>query len=518
MRSELALSILLLLFACSKKTDGDRLIALFPIKEFGQWGYINAEGKTVIECQFNEARIFSEGLAPVLIDTLWGFIDMTGEIAIAPNFYEVSGFSDGLCQVIFQSDSGFVDAFIKTDGSVAFISQYESTSSFAYGRATVKISDEVCVIDRSGKIIFNTHYPYGAGWPLRDGVVHVWTGDSTRYYDIDGNLLLEIEGMGHGNFNKGLALVGIDNEACFVNKNGEVKIRPERPDLTYFEFSDGLAEVVIPGWGHTSGFIDTTGRIVIPIQYDLANNFKEGLAAFKNKNGWGFINKVGEVVIKPQFDQVNYDGFSNGLCSVKQNHQWGYINNTGVFVWREEIGHEYAKIDLKKWRLDTLRIIKPLYVDKYAGSDNVPHKKTFPSLTQLTLEIDTVDVTVYADRYFGYKLYLINAAKDTVNIPVQDGRIKIVQQAKNKSGEWQDIDNFINSFCGNSYYTVELAPNEFQIFATPIFKGQFRTQLRFKLELGKNKIYSNIYTGHIGYGQFLNPEDKDHTEISVLAN
>jgi hypothetical protein len=189
-----------------------------------------------------------------------------------------------------------------------------------------------------------------------------------------------------------------------------------------------------------------------------------------------------------------------------------------VFVWREEIGHEYTKIDLKKWRLDTLRIIKPLYVDKYAGSDNVPHKKTFPSLTQLTLEIDTVDVTVYADRYFGHKLYLINATKDTVNIPVQDGRIKIVQQAKNKSGEWQDIDNFINSFCGNSYYTVELAPNEFQIFATPIFKGQFRTQLRFKLELGKSKIYSNIYTGHIEYGQFLDPEDKDHTGISVLAN
>ncbi|MES2691581.1 MAG: hypothetical protein V4658_14330, partial [Bacteroidota bacterium] len=130
----------------------------------------------------------------------------------------------------------------------------------------------------------------------------------------------------------------------------------------------------------------------------------------------------------------------------------------------------------------------------------------------------TVDLTVFADKYFANKLYLINASKDTVNIPAQDGRIKIIQQAKNKNGEWQDIENFINSFCGNSYYTLRLAPNEFQIFATPIFKGEFKTQLRFKLEIDKQIIYSNLYSGQINQGQLLNPNDKDKTGIAVWTN
>ncbi len=132
--------------------------------------------------------------------------------------------------------------------------------------------------------------------------------------------------------------------------------------------------------------------------------------------------------------------------------------------------------------------------------------------------VDTMDLTVYEDKYFAYKLYLINATNDTIYIPAQDGRIKIIQQARNQKEEWQDIDNFINSFCGNSYYIVRLAPREFQIFEAPIFKGKFKTQLRFKLEIGKQVTYSNIYNGLINYGQLLKPEDKDKTGIVVWTN
>ena len=113
---------------------------------------------------------------------------------------------------------------------------------------------------------------------------------------------------------------------------------------------------------------------------------------------------------------------------------------------------------------------------------------------------------------------LVALIKYTIKIPAQDGRIKIIQQAKNKNGEWQDIENFYNSWCGNSYYTLRLAPCEFQIFATPIFKGEFKTQLRFKFELDKQIIYSNLYTGQINLKQFLNSRNKDKTEIAAWSN
>lgn len=529
MKRILIYSILLMFCTCGLITNSKRASGFFPIKEFGKWGYINSEGETVINCQFDKAEQFSEGLAAMLIDTLWGFIDTTGKIVIEPKFFKVAQFSDGLCNVSLQQDTGIVNAFIKTDGSIAFISPYKGISSFAYDRATVEINEEVCVIDKTGKIVFNTHYPYGGGLPLQDGVVHVWggkggwveeglsnvwRGDSTRYYDTEGNLLMQLDGMGHNNFNNGLALVN----ACFINKKGEAKIKPKRKDLVYFDFSDGLARAVIPGYDYKAGFIDTSGKIVIPIQYHNIKDFKEGLAAFEDKDGWGFIDKTGKIVIKPQFEQIEYEGFVNGLCRVKQNHQWGYINRKGLFVWKEQFGLEYTKLDLSKWKLDTLQINQPLYASKYAGSDNFPRKQPFTFMHELMLNVDTTDLTIFNNKYFALKLYLINASRDTINIPVQDGRIKIIQQAKNKKGVWQDIENFYNSWCGNSYYSVKLAPNEFQIFSTPIFKGDFKTQLRFRLELDKKEIYSNVYIGQINYTQLLDPKDKDRTGISTWAN
>lgn len=517
MEKTLIYLILLLFIACNRPLGNNDSKGLFPIKEFGKWGYIDTFGKTVITCQFDDAKPFSEGFAAVLIDSLWGFIDKTGEVVIEPQFKKVhwQGFSDELCEVTFQSDTGMADAFVKKNGSIAFISQFDKVSTFAFGRATTLINEEVCVIDKSGNILFNTHYPYGGDTPLQDGIVHVWSSDSTKYYDRDGNLLIQIKGMGHENFSEGFAQIRTKYRDYYIDKKGEIVITPENPHFNCSNFSEGLARVYISGANKEFGFIDKAGKMVISITCTEINDFKDGLAAFKNNNLWGFIDKIGKTVIEPQFEDVDYDGFSNGLCAVKQNHKWGYVNYNGEFVWQEQIGLEYTKLDLSKWKLDTLEIDKPLYANKYAGIDNFPRKQTFASLYQLTLKVDTADVTVFLDKYFANKLYLINASKDTVRIPAQDGHIKIIQQAKNKKGKWQDIENFINSWCGNSYHFVTLIPNEYQIFATPIFKGEFKTQLRFKLELEKQTIYSNIYWGNINYEQLLNPKDKDKIRIAV---
>lgn len=55
---------------------------------------------------------------------------------------------------------------------------------------------------------------------------------------------------------------------------------------------------------------------------------------------WGFINEKGQIVIKPQFDEVGYsalahfgeDTFSEGFAPVKLNGKFGYIDKTGRIV------------------------------------------------------------------------------------------------------------------------------------------------------------------------------------------
>lgn len=73
------------------------------------------------------------------------------------------------------------------------------------------------------------------------------------------------------------------------------------------------------------GFIDKAGNVVIKPQFGSAAEFFEGLAAvqFPSYGKWGFIDKAGQTVIEPQFLSPGFNhwsgsgiGFSEGLAAV----------------------------------------------------------------------------------------------------------------------------------------------------------------------------------------------------------
>src|SRR5258705_10810529 len=51
------------------------------------------------------------------------------------------------------------------------------------------------------------------------------------------------------------------------------------------------------------GYIDSVGRVVIKPQFEWAEEFSEGLAAFQNKDGkHGYVDQTGKIVIEAKFD------------------------------------------------------------------------------------------------------------------------------------------------------------------------------------------------------------------------
>jgi len=132
-------------------------------------------------------------------------------------------------------------------------------------------------------------------------------------------------------------------------------------------FSEGLAKVKLNGkWG----FIDKTGKEVIPLKYDGADDFSEGLASVKLNDKYGFIDKTGKEVIPLKYDYA--DNFREGLASVKLNGKWGFIDKTGKEVislkydgaWyfseglaRVELNDKYGFID------KTGKVVIPLKYD-----------------------------------------------------------------------------------------------------------------------------------------------------------
>ena len=77
------------------------------------------------------------------------------------------------------------------------------------------------------------------------------------------------------------------------------------------------------------GYINEVGEFVIKPQFDKADRFFEnGLARVMQNGKYGYINEIGEFVTQPQFDEA--ENFSkNGLARVKRNDKCGYINETG---------------------------------------------------------------------------------------------------------------------------------------------------------------------------------------------
>jgi len=126
------------------------------------------------------------------------------------------------------------------------------------------------------------------------------------------------------------------------------------------EFKEGLAAVKV---GDKWGFIDKTGKEVIKPKYENVYGFNEGLAAVRLGKKWGFVDKTGKEVIKPKYDEVfGYLAvldakFKEGLSAVSLNGKFGYIDKTG----KEVIKHKYLYANHFS---EGLAVVEDGYIDK----------------------------------------------------------------------------------------------------------------------------------------------------------
>ncbi len=90
---------------------------------------------------------------------------------------------------------------------------------------------------------------------------------------------------------------------------------------TFSSFAQELALVRQDG---QFGYIDKSGNFVIKPQFEDAKSFSDGLAAAEQDKKWGFLNASGEWAIKPQYDKVKY--FDSGYALVLKDDQWQYID------------------------------------------------------------------------------------------------------------------------------------------------------------------------------------------------
>lgn len=247
---------------------------------------------------------------PIILNDKWGYIDFNGKIVIQPQYIEANPFSEDFAFVkigeIYDHNVLIKDrGFININGDFVSHSEYQKVGSLRNGRIRVKKT--------------------GAG---------IFTNSSWGFVDSTFREIIEPIYTDVGNFSEGLAWVRlrerfliftVSDKYGYINKKGEVTIPLQYEKAG--EFSEGLANITIEG---KKGFIDKTGNIVINPRFESVGFFSESLARVRYKGKWGYINNQDSLVISFNYDRAF--SFSDGLALVEHSGKWVFIDCSGKIV------------------------------------------------------------------------------------------------------------------------------------------------------------------------------------------
>ena len=404
---------------------------------------------------------FSEGLAKARLpgDKI-GFVNRIGLVAIKPAYTDAGSFHEGLASVEDDSLWGFIDK----KGRLVIPARFEEAKDFSFGRAAVKKNGIWMYIDKAGREVLNDTFVWrdsvsGAYSEVEvnprsfyNGLLAVKKGGKFGYVDTTGHWKIPPSYTYAKDFSDGIAVVGLDKAAdAIIDTTGSVVSRPDADALedisdgmilfqkerwgvldktgkviippTFanqpFDFSEGLSIVQVDGTaaGNKDGYLltlDAAGRTIAHIPlcdataciYDSNHGFHGGLLAVKVGNAWGYMDKTGKMIIKPQFQTAlnfqegiavveNADGAVAAIKSPFEQStyddnlvpfsdkagKWGYLDTAGKLV----IAPRYDNVDL--------------FQDGFAQVANREPSDSFPNSNGHIGWIDTTGWEIFAPQF-----------------------------------------------------------------------------------------------------------------------
>lgn len=254
----------ILFFSACNQSSSIKKIELFPMKLGGVYQYIDRKGKTAIDTTFETATVFRDGLA---------LVQDSGN--------SKWGFINKKGEYVIPPE--YIDATVFSE-EIAFVTKYNEMPE---------------AINNKGKVQFSL--------PKNIETVQIFSEGLAPFSILDENG---------------------DNIFGFINKNGEVKIKPNYKKV--LNFSEGLCGV--SNFDNEWGFIDENGNLIINYKFNETENFKNGKAIVTTDNheATAVINKKGEYIIKPEkFDNLITDG---NLFLISLYNKWGWADNEGKIV------------------------------------------------------------------------------------------------------------------------------------------------------------------------------------------
>lgn len=360
-----------------------------------KYGYINKEGKEVIECKYDAAdEFYSNGLALVgkQVDAIWneeskenepiyqwGLINKKGEEVVPYKYNDIGSFQNGMAMVEKGYDTdedGYTEylyGYINEKGEEIISCQYTYAGDFAenglarvgkergtkgiYGGYINKKGEEVIPCQYADAYDFAENGL--AAVSIQDGIDE--DGDAVckwGYIDESGEEVIPCKYASARDFTEnGLAVVsiedGIDEEGCIVHKRGCIDEKGKEVFWCTYDALGDFGENGLALIGEATedgikwGYIDIRGEEKVPVIYNYAQEFHSNtLAMVAVESGideegysiydYGLINSEGEEVVPCEYESISLSGTADLWYISEKNDQdeskTGLINQKGELI------------------------------------------------------------------------------------------------------------------------------------------------------------------------------------------
>jgi WG repeat protein len=226
------------------------------------------------------------------------------------------------------------------------------------------------------------------------------------------------------------------------------------------------------------------------------------LAKTMEAEGYILMDYKGRILNDTGFDHI-VSPWNNGFITLSKENKKYILSHRGIIVWNED-SSTAKNISLN---------INVIHRSNTSASKAVTYSSK-SNLSKIVKNVkDTLvllwgEATLVDNKYNGTKLYLVNTLKNqNIKLETQDRRVKIIMEAKDENDKWKPIQYYPNSWCGNSYFNIEMPASSFFTFNIPLYSGIRKTQMRAKLTLpGQNgstrSVFSDSIDISVNPGQF----------------
>lgn len=283
---------------------------------------ITPEFKAAVQ-QYDIVQNYSDGMAAVCRGGNWGYIDAQGREVVPCQFSRVFDLDNERDDYGFFRDNGYIRNY--HEGMVA-VAKETSGAKANYDRQL-----KWGFMDRSGRLVVD--YIYDNVYDFSEGLAYVMSEDFTGFIDKAGQRVINTTGKyqpandGQGcAFRSGRACMMLasddgDVKYGFINRQGGVAIPFVYADA--HSFSEGVAAVAVEDtllqdnseatYPFRYQFVDTAGAVVLNLRFGTKpGDFSDSLASVTVDGlSYGFINHSGEQVIASTYFTTDVDMTKN---------------------------------------------------------------------------------------------------------------------------------------------------------------------------------------------------------------